>query len=99
MSRKGVSRKDRVAVILGLARVGNSEFKDPAILVDRPEQPRDIPVDLIGPQSEHHPAPKEIRCSDEVTFTEVGMCVAVRPFDIRAGIRREIVSGRVELVF
>ncbi len=85
-------------MILGLARVGNSEFKDPTALVDRPEQPRDIPLVLIRPKSEHHPALEEIGNSDAVVLTEVGMCVAVRPFDVRAAIRREFVGHRVELV-
>ena len=85
-------------MILGLARVGNSEFEDPAALVDCPEQPRGIPVILLRPKSEHHPALEEIGDSDAVVLTEVGMCVAVRPFDVRAAIGREFVGNRVELV-
>lgn len=85
-------------MILGLTSVGNSEFKDPAVIVDGPEQARHIPVALIRPESEHHPAIKKGRNPDEIARTEVGMRVAVRSFDIRAGVRRELIGRRVELV-
>ena len=70
----------------GLAGVGHSEFEDPATLVDRPEQPRGIPVILIRPKSEHHPAPEKIGNSDAVVLTEVGMRVAVTTIINRARI-------------
>lgn len=85
-------------MILGLARVSNSKFKDPPAIVNGPEQAWDILVALIRPEPEHHPAIKEGGNPDEIARTEVGMRVAVRSFDIRAGIRRKPIGRRAELV-
>ena len=98
MSRKSVTWQDGVAVILSLTRVSNSEFKNPAALVESPEQTRSITVVLIRPEPEHHPAYKESGNPVDVFLTEFGMCVAVRPFFILASIRAKLVGCRIEFV-
>ena len=78
----------------GLAGVGHSEFEDPATLVDRPEQPRGIPVILLRPKSEHRSASEKIGNSDAVVLTEVGMRVAVTTIINRARIAARAAPAR-----
>ena len=98
MPRKGVTWKDGITVIESLTRVGNPEFKDPAALIEGPEQTWSISVSLIRPEPEHHPAHEESGNTVDVSLVEVGMFVAVRPFFILSCIRAEPVGRRVVFV-